>query len=559
MAAAMPVSFSPMTLAPIQILRLSAKQPTAPRRRLSAERLSSFSNAATTRELTIVWPILSRRKSYTSAIEPLFSQLFHKLSSLAGPITHPTTYLPTDRPPLSLDASQHRKKSHLLLPSHKTRSTFAATMPSADDPSSSAPATEDATIPPLHALATLTPASSARTWMSAPHPSLPLVATASSDKTVRVYSLTSFTQVSTVAGGHKRSVRACAWKPNNAGESVLATGSFDASAGIWRKGGEGGEGEEDEDEDEDEEDWRFSVILDGHESEIKSVAWSASGVFLATCSRDKSVWVWEEMEDDNFETVAVLQEHEGDVKCVAWHPSEECLASASYDNTIRLYREDVDDWTAVACLVGHGATVWSVDFEVVEVSGLGVEDGQPDEETKKKRAELLQERVRSGSRLVSCSDDLTVRVWRRVPKDDNTQVGRNGMPSILRTNSIEEEWVEEAVLPKRHDRAIYSVSWSKNSGLIASSGSDGKIVVCKEQWRIGSDATDAPNGDTPEDKKSSPLTEWVVVAEVEGAHDVFEVNHVAWAPRRDREKKSDDEEVIISTGDDGEVKLWTLG
>lgn len=114
MAAAMPVSFSPMTLAPIQILRLSAKQPTAPRRRLSAERLSSFSNAATTRELTIVWPILSRRKSYTSAIEPLFSQLFHKLSSLAGPITHPTTYLPTDRPPLSLDASQHRKKSHLL-------------------------------------------------------------------------------------------------------------------------------------------------------------------------------------------------------------------------------------------------------------------------------------------------------------------------------------------------------------------------------------------------------------------------------------------------------------
>ncbi|GME63685.1 WD repeat containing protein [Neofusicoccum parvum] len=426
-------------------------------------------------------------------------------------------------------------------------------MPSATDPTPAPP--------PLHALATLAPASSARTWMSAPHPSLPLVATASSDKTVRVYSLTSFTLLSTVAGGHKRSVRACAWKPaGSAGESVLATGSFDASAGIWRKweGGAQERGEVDVmAEEEDEEDWRFSVILDGHESEIKSVAWSAGGQFLATCSRDKSVWVWEEMEDDNFETIAVLQEHEGDVKSVVWHPSEDLLASSSYDDTIRLYREDVDDWSAVAVLAGHDATVWGVDFEVVEVTALRVEDGEPTDEVKAERAKLLQDRVKSGSRLVSCSDDLTVRVWKRVPKEDGApEAGRNGMPSILRTNSIEEEWVQETILPNRHDRAIYSVSWSKKSGLIVSSGSDGKIIVYKEQWRSSSEAS----GDSATaEEKSLPLTEWVVVAETEGAHDVFEINHVVWAPRRDRERKSEEEEVIISTGDDGEVKLWTLG
>ncbi|KAK0654059.1 putative cytosolic iron-sulfur protein assembly protein 1 [Lasiodiplodia hormozganensis] len=425
--------------------------------------------------------------------------------------------------------------------------------------------TTDITPPPmLQPLATLTPASSARTWMTAPHPSLPVVATASSDKTVRVYSLTSFALASTVAGGHKRSVRACAWKPNNgAGESVLATGSFDASAGIWRKWEGGGmsgvvraevdvaAGENEEEE--DDEDWRFSVILDGHESEIKSVAWSASGQFLATCSRDKSVWVWEEVEDDNFETIAVLQEHEADVKCVVWHPSEDLLASSSYDDTIRLYREDVDDWTAVACLVGHEATVWCVDFEAVEVSGLQIEEGEPQEEVKAERAKLLQERVMSGSRLASCSDDLTVRVWKKVPKDGAGQeAGRNGMPSILRTNSIEEDWVQETILPKRHDRAIYSISWSKQSGLIASTGSDGKIVVYKEQWRNNTAPVDG------DEQKAQSLTEWVVIAEAEGAHDVFEINHVTWAPRRDKGRKSEDEEVIISTGDDGEVKLWTL-
>ncbi|KAK7511248.1 WD40-repeat-containing domain protein [Phyllosticta citriasiana] len=444
--------------------------------------------------------------------------------------------------------------------------------PAADPPS-------DSSIPTLNSLATLTPPSSARTWMTAPHPTLPIVATASSDKTVRVYSLTSFTLLSSIGGGHKRSVRTCAWKPHVTGESVLATGSFDASAGVWRKwerqskdsfadaDDDAAAAIDDEDGEEDDE-WRFSVILDGHESEIKSVAWSAGGQFLATCSRDKSVWIWEEMEDDNFETIAVLQEHDGDVKCVAWHPSEDLLASASYDDTIRLYREDLDDWTAVAVLNGHDATVWGLDWEVVEVSPLavGADEGATPADLKHKRAKLLQERVAAGPRLVSCSDDLTVRVWRRVPRDTEASAqGKNGMPSILRNNSIEEEWVEEARLPQRHERAIYSVAWSKQTGLIASTGSDGKIVVYKEQWRSSepepASADGAPDGESGAQapNMSPALTQWAVVAEVEGAHDVFEINHVIWATRRDKGRRSEDEEVLVSTGDDGEAKIWTLG
>jgi len=438
-------------------------------------------------------------------------------------------------------------------------------------------------------LASFTPPSNTRTWLSSPHPNLPILATACSDKTVRIYSLTSFKLLSTVSGGHKRSIRSVAWKPgsgpsgpgkNGIGESVLATGSFDASAGIWRrwegasghvKAGTDDEGLADDDDlaverdftggrDDEDEEWRFAVVLDGHDSEIKSLAFSPTGPLLATCSRDKSVWIWEEMEDDNFETVAVLQEHEGDVKCVAWHPSEELLASASYDDTIRLWREDIDDWACCARIDGHGGTVWWVEFEGAEQAGkagLSVK-GLQQTELGERQKELLTERAKSGPRLLSCSDDLSIRLWRRVPKQHQPlPTGQGRMPSILKTNSIEEQWYEEARLPQVHERAVYAASWSKRSGRIVSAGSDGKIAVYEERW---TEAEKESDGDAVMSNGSEGrgLTEWVVVAEYEDGHDVFEINHVCWAKRSDQGRRDEEEEIIVTTGDDGQVKAWTL-
>lgn len=354
-------------------------------------------------------------------------------------------------------------------------------------------------------LSTITPSSYSRAWFTASHPSLPIIASCFSDKSVRVYSLTSFTLLSTITGFHERSVRTCAWKPNLKGEIVLATGSFDARVGIWQSSGATGDPEQ---KDDDDEDWQDAGMLDGPESEIKSVAWSAGGNLIAICSRDRTIWIWEEIGDGEYDTLAVLEKHDGDVKCVAWHPEEETLASGSYDGDIRLWKEE-DDWVCIAVLKGHAGTVWAVGWEPIS----GIDDD-------------------FSKRLVSCSDDLTIRIW-------NTTTG-----------------IEEAQLPQVHTRAIYSVAWG-NGGKIVSTGGDGRIVVYEEKKRTFDDkALENRNSLSVRDledssNESHAKTDWTIKIQIEGAHDVFEINHVCWALR-------DSAEVIVTSGDDGLIKIWSF-
>ncbi|KAI5864141.1 WD repeat protein [Durotheca rogersii] len=426
-----------------------------------------------------------------------------------------------------------------------------------------------------------------RAWQSIPHPTLPLLAT-THQKSVTVFSLSTLSAHSALTNGHERSVRSATWKPNLPPHRLcLVTGSFDSTAGLWRwsddrgprAAGSGGDDDDDGDgSDSDgkaERDWELIVVLDGHDSEIKSVAFSPSGQYLATCSRDKSVWVWEDVgaseADDEWETVAVLSEHEGDVKAVAWCPDTtddsgggggrrgrygtDVLASASYDNTVRVWREDGDgEWVCVAVLEGHGGTVWGLQWEPRRRRGGGF------------------------PRLLTWSADRTLRIWtlKEEDEDEDDAGGAGhawgaGIPNTMR-RSLKEEWECTAVLPAAHARDVYAASWSAQTGLVASTGSDGMLAVYGESEERADAAAEldgdavmtnghptAAAGEDAPAPRGSRL--WKVLATVPAAHGPYEVNHVTWCRRWDAgcaPERRGVEEMLVTTGDDGVVRPWQV-
>lgn len=470
-------------------------------------------------------------------------------------------------------------------------SPTSAPPPASASESASADMSSSAASPPsarISALPPFKPDLHERAWASVPHPTLPLIATAHS-KSVTVFSLSTASAHSALAGGHTRSVRSVAWKPNLPPHKLcLVSGSFDSTAGIWRWDGEVGDGaagnegslevevtarsvgkanRDDSDDDGDskpgDKDWEFTLVLEGHDSEIKSCTFSPSGSYLATCSRDKSVWIWEDIgaseADDEWETIAVLNEHEGDVKAVAWCPDvpgrnarrrygADVLASASYDNTVRIWREDGDaEWVCVAVLEGHEGTVWGLQWE-----------GRP----------------RAGERfprLMTFSADGTIRVWTLTEDDadaDEDGTGARsasalgGIPNTMR-RSLREEWTCTATLPKAHSRDIYSVAWSGESGLVASTGSDGTVALYKEEEvkkaTGGEDQPMANTDDVTTSNQPQESSRWSLLTTHANAHGPYEVNHITWCRRYDAgSERRGEEEMLVTTGDDGLVRPWQV-
>jgi WD40 repeat protein len=406
-----------------------------------------------------------------------------------------------------------------------------------------------------------------RVWHAAVHPTRDVIATASGDKSVRLWaprrptpapaashgsaganasggsgdaaSPVSWACIGVLEDFTTRTVRCFERSPDG---RFLAVASFDGMATVWALDGGGGGG-----------DLELVATLEGHENEVKGVAWSASGDLLATCSRDKSVWLWAYDERDaEFECAAVLHGHAQDVKAVAWHPSRELLFSASYDDSVKAWGESPDeaDWVCTDTLSAHSSTVW----------GLAL--------------------APTGDGLATVSDDCSVVVWAGTPMAAVGEVGGAGAAHhVLDAMS----WRKQATLRGFHTRSVYSVAWSRplppahgvatpgaetegaaeggegGRTFLATCGADDSIRVFTRYPRTAAAATAAAPAPSPTDGDAGAAGDassasgpsgpagWAQVGMLAKPHG-FDVNCVRWHPR--------DPGMLISCGDDGAVRLW---
>lgn len=115
--------------------------------------------------------------------------------------------------------------------------------------------------------------------------------------------------------------------------------------------------------------------MDNHLACVNCVRWSGSGTMLASCADDKLIMIWKKSAGggsifgsvktvEHWRCIATLRGHAGDVLDLAWSPQDQYIASCSVDNTVIIW--DAKEFPGIVQVMkGHTGLVKGVTWDPV--------------------------------------------------------------------------------------------------------------------------------------------------------------------------------------------------
>ncbi|MGO9513161.1 MAG: protein kinase domain-containing protein [Steroidobacteraceae bacterium] len=236
-----------------------------------------------------------------------------------------------------------------------------------------------------------------RVWFATFSPDGRRIATASWDKTARLWDTLTGTEITRLSG-HAGRVFSVSFSPDG---RRIVTASSDNTARIW-----------------DAETGRELMTLSGHARQVMFASFSPDGRSIVTASTDKTARIWDA---ETGRQIMMLADQPGRFTCVAFSPDSRRVVTGADDNIARVW--DAATGRQIKLLSGHTDRVWRVAFSP---DGSRIVTASQDKSARiwdvATGQEILRlighsDRVNSawfspdGRRVVTASDDKTVRVW----------------------------------------------------------------------------------------------------------------------------------------------------
>ncbi|NEP26755.1 AAA-like domain-containing protein, partial [Moorena sp. SIO3I6] len=316
-----------------------------------------------------------------------------------------------------------------------------------------------------------------------------LLASSSEDGTVRIWRVADGSEVQ-ILEGHSNWVRSVSFSPDG---QTLASGSSDKTVKLWKVA-----------------DGTEVQTIEEHRNAVTSVSFSPDGKTLASASWDDTVKLWNL---ENGKLIQTLKGHRHNVRSVSFSPNGTTLASTSEDNTIKLW--SVANGTLLQTLEGHRSPVWSVSFNpngrILASAGSdnivklwNLEDLKDLEPATIEPQTLRGHRSRiwsvsfspDGQTLASASADSTVKLWALNSTEPQTLEAHGGdvknvsfspdgklLAFASSDNTVKLWQVEDGIVLytlEGHGSSVRSVSFSPDGKLLASGSSDKTVKL----WQV---------------------------------------------------------------------------